>query len=173
MTLICNYYYFPGGDAISMDCDCTDRAAIDSLFRTVVETMGGIDIAVSVVGGGDREPFLKQSIESHLRCIELSQTSHWHFQQSATREMVASGTKNGRCLLIGSIMSNMSVMNACSYQVSKSSLPTLTKCMANELAEHGIRVNLIQPGYIETPGELRWADQVVSSPHMFAIKTLF
>jgi len=143
--------------AISLDCDATDRAAVDDMFKEAISRMGApVEIAVSVVGGGDRVGFLEETVESYLKSVELTQHTHWHFQQSAARGMVSNGVIGGQCVLIGSIMSALSVKNASTYQMAKSSLPTLTKCIANELAPH-IRVNLVQPGYIDTPGELRWA----------------
>jgi len=160
-----------GGKAVSMACDVTDRAAIDAVMEDAVASFHRLDICVSVVGGGERKPFLDQTHESYTQCIELSQHSHWHFQQSAARQMVAlkqemaslrqegleQGSGGGTLVLIGSIMQTMSIENVSAYQIAKSALPTLTKCIANELAPHGIRANLVQPGYIDTPGELRWA----------------
>lgn len=132
-----------GGTGILMDCDVTDRAAVDKMFATTVSTLSRLDMSISVVGGGERKPFLEQTSESYLRCVELTQHSHWHFQQSAARHMVALG-QGGKLVLIGSIMQAMSVANVSAYQMAKSALPTLTKCIANELAPHKIRCNLVR-----------------------------
>jgi glucose 1-dehydrogenase len=65
----------------------------------------------------------------------------------------------GKIILIGSIMGEMTQKDCSAYCVAKSALPALTKCMANELAEHQINVNLIQPGYTDTPGERRFSTE--------------
>ena len=53
----------------------------------------------------------------------------------------------------------MSYKGALPYQSSKAAVAAMGKCMANELAASGIRVNVVQPGYIDTPGERRFATE--------------
>ena len=55
--------------------------------------------------------------------------------------------------------SEMSYKGALPYQSSKAAVATMGKCMANELAAFGVRVNVVQPGYIDTPGERRFSTE--------------
>jgi len=75
--------------------------------------------------------------------------------RAAARWMVAN-TRGGSLINLGSIMSKMPSTGA-AYSVSKAGVWMATKCLAQELARHGIRVNAIGPGFIETPmtGPLR------------------
>ena len=65
--------------------------------------------------------------------------------------MVANG-RGGSLINLGSIMSKMPSTGG-AYSVSKAGVWMLTKCLAQELAPHGIRVNAIGPGFIETPDD--------------------
>ena len=78
-----------------------------------------------------------------------------HSNRAAARWMVAN-RRGGSLINLGSIMSKMPSSGA-TYSVSKAGVWMLTKCLAQELARHGIRVNAIGPGFIETPmtGPLR------------------
>ncbi len=78
-----------------------------------------------------------------------------HSNRAAARWMVAN-RRGGSLINLGSIMSKMPSAGA-TYSVSKAGVWMLTKCLAQELARHGIRVNAIGPGFIETPmtGPLR------------------
>jgi 3-oxoacyl-[acyl-carrier protein] reductase len=69
--------------------------------------------------------------------------------RAAARYMVAN-RRAGSIINLGSIMSRMPSSGA-AYSVSKAGVWMLTKCLAQELAPHGIRVNAIGPGFIETP----------------------
>jgi glucose 1-dehydrogenase len=147
-----------GSTAVFVAADGTDREQIEAVFAHAHKTHGSIDVSVSVLGGGPRGPFLEQDPGSHEKTVALTQHSHWHWQQVAAQYMCQpsepfAAPTGGKIVLIGSIMGEMSVEGCLSYQTSKAAVATMGKCLANELAPFGVRVNVLQPGYIDTPGE--------------------
>ena len=78
-------------------------------------------------------------------------------QQSA-KQMVKQGT-GGRIVVIGSIMADFSAATAAAYSMAKCATREMVKVAANEVACHDININMIQPGYIDTPGERRLASE--------------
>jgi len=141
--------------AIFVSGDATNRAQVESAFAKAIAAYGRVDISVSVVGGGARGPFLEEAEADHVKTVTLTQETHWHWQQVAGRHMRDSG--GGAMVLVGSIMAEMSVENSLSYQSCKAAVAQMGKCMAHELAKHNVRVNVLQPGYIDTPGERKFA----------------
>jgi NAD(P)-dependent dehydrogenase (short-subunit alcohol dehydrogenase family) len=136
--------------------DCLDRKQIEAAFASIIEEHGHIDISVSVVGGGKRGPFLDESVEEYEKTINMTQNSHWHWQQVAARHMCkgeeSTGGQGGCLILIGSIMSQMSIANCLPYQASKVAVRSMGRTLAHELGPYGVRVNVVEPGYIDTPG---------------------
>jgi glucose 1-dehydrogenase len=151
-----------GGKGIFVAADGTDREQVEAVFARAKEEFNQIDISVSVLGGGPRGPFLEEEFQSHELTVALTQHSHWHWQQVAGRYMCKAegegeACRGGSMVLVGSIMANMSVEDCLSYQTSKAAVATMGKCLANELGAYGVRANVLQPGYIDTPGERRFS----------------
>jgi len=139
----------------------------------VVEKYGGLDISVSVIGGGPRVNFLEETEESYLRTVQLTQHTAWNQTQAAARQMKAQG-RGGKCIMIGSIMADMTSAKASAYSMAKCALRQLAKTAALELAPEKINVNVIQPGYIDTPGERKQAsdDEIENSATCIPLKRM-
>eukprot|EP00036_Acanthoecidae_sp_10tr_P012929 CAMPEP_0206286184 /NCGR_PEP_ID=MMETSP0106_2-20121207/472_1 /ASSEMBLY_ACC=CAM_ASM_000206 /TAXON_ID=81532 /ORGANISM="Acanthoeca-like sp., Strain 10tr" /LENGTH=263 /DNA_ID=CAMNT_0053716703 /DNA_START=103 /DNA_END=894 /DNA_ORIENTATION=+ len=151
-----------GGEAVFEPCDATDAAAVDKVLAGVAERWGELDVAVGCVGGGEvaRADFLDQPLDQYLKCTELTQHTAYYLAQSAGRLMKAQG-RGGRIVLIGSIMADFSSPRAAAYSAGKAALRQMAKTAAVELGPEGITVNVVQPGWIDTPGERRMAPDAV------------
>ena len=160
-----------GVRAVFLSCDVTQRKQIEAVFEAAIDWAlpAKLSISVSVVGGGERKPFLEQTEESYHRTIGLTQHAHWHWQQVAAQQM--SKTEGGSLVLIGSIMSQMNREDCMAYQAGKAAVASMGRTMAHELARYNIRVNVVQPGYIDTPGERTFAteEQIANWPILFDI----
>ena len=94
-------------------------------------------------------PFLEQSEAAIRSAIEVNLYGVLFSDRAVARWMVAN-RRGGSIINLGSIMSKMPSPGG-AYSVSKAGVWMLTKCLAQELAAQGIRVNAIGPGFIETP----------------------
>jgi NAD(P)-dependent dehydrogenase (short-subunit alcohol dehydrogenase family) len=148
-----------GRKALALRVDTTDEAASNEMVRRCVETLGAIDVLVAAAGvGGARVPrtgsyqpytVLDIPMEQFRRVIDVNLYGVLFSNRAVARWMVEN-RRGGSIINLGSIMSRMPSTSA-PYSVSKAGVWMLTKCLAQELATHGIRVNAIGPGFIETP----------------------
>ncbi len=114
------------------------------------EQLGEVDLLVNNAGTGIDEPFLEQSLDHWQHVIDTNLTGAFVAGQRAAQRMVEAG-KRGAIVNITSVHEHIPKSGAAAYCASKGGLGLLTKVMALELAEHGIRVNAIAPGEISTP----------------------
>jgi hypothetical protein len=112
--------------------------------------LGGLDVLVNNAGTGIDQPFLEQSLDHWQHVIDTNLTGAFVAGQRAAQLMVEAG-RSGVIVNITSVHEHIPKSGAAAYCASKGGLGLLTKVMALELAEHGIRVNAIAPGEISTP----------------------
>ena len=147
-----------GRRAVAVEVDTTDEAANDTMVRRCVEALGGVDILVAAAGVGSPRPapeatqpytVLTIPTADFRKVIDVNLYGVLHSNRAVARQMMAQ-KRGGSIVNLGSIMSRMPSTGG-AYSVSKAGVWMLTKCLAQELAPHGIRVNAIGPGFIETP----------------------
>lgn len=128
--------------------DLTDRKNARALVAKCVEVYGKVDILINNAGTIRRAPLLEYTEEDWDAVVELNQNSMFFLSQEAARFMVEQ--KSGKIVNIASMLSFQGGKFVPPYTVSKHGVVGLTKSFANELAEHGIQVNAIAPGYVKT-----------------------
>ncbi len=116
--------------------------------RAVVERLDRIDALVANAGVIVRKPVLEQTVDDWQRVIDLDLTSVFVTAQAAGRRMVEQGS--GSMVFIASSRSFSVGVNIAPYAAAKGGVAQLVKAFSNELAPHGIRVNGVAPGFIET-----------------------
>jgi glucose 1-dehydrogenase len=143
-----------GGAAEFVDCDISEKLDVHNLIAKTLEMHGRVDVLVNNAGIVDDAPFLELSEDEYDRILRTNLKGAFLAGQAAARQMVKQGQR-GRP---GGAIVNMSSVNAVfalpdhvAYSISKGGLAQLTKAMAIALAPHGIRVNAVGPGTIETP----------------------
>ena len=147
-----------GGASLPLQVDTTEEAANDAMVRRCVEGLGAVDILVAAAGvgsprqaatGSDQpHTVLSMPTEQFRAVIDVNLYGVLFSNRAVARWMVAN-RRGGSIVNLGSIMSKMPSPGA-AYSVSKAGVWMLTKCLAQELASQGIRVNAIGPGFIET-----------------------
>jgi 3-oxoacyl-[acyl-carrier protein] reductase len=152
-----------GGEAIISQADLSRSEQAETLIRQVVSQLGPIDILINNAGSlVERLPIRILTAERWDYVMNLNLRSAVLCSQAVARDMIERRT--GAIVNIGSIAGrNGGGPGAGPYAVAKGGLMVFTKSLAKELAPHGIRVNCVSPGVIDTPFH-----EVFSTPEMMA-----
>lgn len=148
-----------GGEAIAVRADVSQREQGVAMMDATRDRFGGIDILVNNAGVETLVPLLDLEESEWDRIIDTNLKGAFLCGQVAARAMVSTQTP-GAIVNIASINAKIALAGQAHYTSSKGGLIMLTKAMALDLAPHGIRVNAIGPGVIET----RMTEQSLSNP---------
>ncbi|WP_333904404.1 SDR family oxidoreductase, partial [Achromobacter insolitus] len=135
--------------ACAIALDVTQPDSVAGLFDAASERLGGaIDILVNNAGITTARPALEHTESDWMDVIDVNLNGTWRVAQAAGRHMQAQG--GGSIINIASILGLRVAQQVPAYAASKAALIQLTQALALEWARHGIRVNALAPGYIET-----------------------
>ena len=137
-----------GVDAFAQEGDVTDADAVDQAVEAAQERFGRIDILVNNAGIFQAARFLDYSLEDWRRMMEINVTGTFLCTQAVLRRMVPAG--GGKIINMSSIAGKSGAAYSSAYNASKHAVIGLTRCVALEMAEHGINVNAICPGLVDT-----------------------
>lgn len=129
--------------------DVTDPASIEGAFGEIAELHGGIDILVNSAGILDETPLLEMTAEVWNRTIAVDLTGVFVTSRYVVPHMITRG--GGRIINVASQLGIKGGTGLAHYVAAKAGVLGLGKALALELAPHGILVNSIAPGPIETP----------------------
>jgi glucose 1-dehydrogenase len=147
-----------GRRALAFDADISNREQVAALFAAGVAHFGHIDVVVANAAFSIRQPVIEAQWEHVLRTLEVTQFGAFHTCQAAAQQMVKQGG-GGKIVIIGSILGEIPFPNSAAYNMAKAAINQLGRTLATELAVHRINVNVINPGYIDTPGERAFATE--------------
>jgi 2-deoxy-D-gluconate 3-dehydrogenase len=131
----------------ALRADLADRTAVHRLAADL-NSGGPIDILVNNGGTIARRPAAEHSDEMWDQVIQVNLSSQFLLSREIGRNMVSRG--HGKIIFTASLLSFQGGINVPGYTAAKSGLAGLTKALANEWAAHGVNVNAIAPGYIDT-----------------------
>ncbi len=147
-----------GRRALALQADVSDHASVEQLVARTVEEFGRMDLAVSNAVYSDREPFYEADLAGFRRTVDVTMWGAFHLLHVAARRMIAQSA-GGAILFISSPHAYIPVPRAMAYNLSKAATDQMARTAAIELVEHRIRVNTIHPGWIDTPGERKFANE--------------
>lgn len=147
-----------GRRALALYADVSDRAQVAAMFAEGLAALGRIDIVVANAAISIRAPLIEAQWPDVLRTIEVAQFGVFHTCQAAAQQMVAQGG-GGKIIIIGSVLSELPMATSAPYNMAKAAINHLARTMAVELAAQRINVNVINPGFIDTPGERAFASE--------------
>jgi len=138
-----------GFRAIGAEADVSDRAAVDAALEKVRAELGPIRIMITAAGLDAFERFGEITAESWERVVAVNLTGTFHCLQAALPDMLEAGW--GRMVTISSSSAQSGAPRMAHYVAAKAGVIGLTRALALELARHGITVNVVPPGMIDTP----------------------
>ena len=140
-----------GGRAVTIRSDVRKGDQIDAMVKRAVGELGPIDILVNNAGSLiERKPLLEQSEDRWDEIMNLNLKSAVLCSKAVAGSMIE--RKRGAIVNLASIAGrNGGGPGAGPYAIAKGAIITFTKALAKELAPHGVRVNAISPGVIDTP----------------------
>jgi 2-deoxy-D-gluconate 3-dehydrogenase len=137
-----------GRRAEFFQADLTNRTAIKEVVSACLQAYGKIDILVNNAGTIRRAPLLEYKAEDWDAVMEINLNSVYFLSQEVAKVMVEQ--KSGKIINIASMLSFQGGKFVPPYTASKHAVAGITRAFANELAEHGVQINAIAPGYVET-----------------------
>lgn len=129
--------------------DVSNPSSVDGFFRYVDDKFGGLDAMLTSAGITFGARLLDLTLEQWQRALDVNLTGTFLCAQQAAKRMIPRG--HGAITTVASITALSGTSTRCAYAASKGGVVALTKTMAIELGQNGIRVNCIVPGNIETP----------------------
>ena len=147
-----------GRRAIVLQGDVSDRQRDEELVRATVSELGSLDILVANAAASVRKPFVDLTEEDLRFTIDVCLWGVIHCCQFAARQMVAQG-RGGNIVVVSSVHAVLPIKNSLPYNTAKAGINHMARTMASELVGEGIRVNILEPGWIDTPGERTFSSE--------------
>ncbi len=138
-----------GGRAVSLRCDVTVKLQVDALADRVVDELGRTDVLVNSAGMAYRSPAEEFPEEEFDRIIALNLKGTYLPCQAFGRKMLAQ--RSGSIVNMASIGAFIAYPHASAYNASKGAVLNLTRILALEWVDRGVRVNAIAPGLCDSP----------------------
>ncbi|WP_295637615.1 3-hydroxybutyrate dehydrogenase [uncultured Methylibium sp.] len=139
-----------GARAIGIGVDVTDEAGVDAAVARTVAQFGGLDVLISNAGIQIVAPLVEFSFADWKKLLAVHLDGAFLTARAAMRQMVPS-QRGGSIIFMGSVHSKEASVLKAPYVTAKHGLEGLAKVIAKEGASHGVRANLICPGFVRTP----------------------
>jgi 3-hydroxybutyrate dehydrogenase len=139
-----------GGDAIGIAMDVTNEQAVNDGVAAVVAAYGGVDVLVSNAGIQIVHPLEEFSYGDWKKMLAIHVDGAFLTTRACLPHMYASG-RGGSVIYMGSVHSKEASVLKAPYVTAKHGLIGLAKVVAKEGAAHGVRANVICPGFVRTP----------------------
>lgn len=139
--------------------DVTDPAAADALVQRCEEELGPVTVAVACAGQAVSAPILQTDPQDFEALFRVNTLSAFHLLKRAAAAMIASKTA-GRIVVVASTAAVKGFRYTAAYSASKHAVLGLVRSAALELAPHGITVNALCPGWVDTAMFERTLDNI-------------
>jgi NAD(P)-dependent dehydrogenase (short-subunit alcohol dehydrogenase family) len=151
-----------GRRALAVECDVTDAGQVDNVVAQTLSTFGRLDLLVNNAGYRIRAPLEDLPRAEWDAMVGVNLTGVFLFSQAVGRVMIRQ--QSGKIVNVTSVAGRNGVRGMAAYAAAKAGVTVLTQSLGAEWARHGIRVNAVAPGPVETEGVL----EVWKTPAMIA-----
>lgn len=144
-----------GRRALVFQGDVADRASSERMVEETVRAFGHLDVMVNNAAYSVRKPLVELDVADVERTWAVSLWGVFHCSQLAARQMVKQGS-GGSIVVVSSVHASRPFPNDTAYSAAKAAVNQMARTWAVELVQYGIRVNVLEPGWTDTPGERRF-----------------
>src|SRR6478672_1474687 len=147
-----------GSHAVALQADVADLASVEGLISSAVKEFGKLDVAVSNAAYSDRDLFYQADMAGFRRTVDVTMWGAFYLMRAASQQMIKQ-VGGGTICIVSSPHAFIPAPRAMAYNMSKAAIEHMARTAAIEVAEFKIRINCIQPGWTDTPGELKFASR--------------
>ena len=151
-----------GREALQFQVDISDQGAVEKMVHDAADKFGAIDILVCAAVYSDRDLFWKADMAGFRRTLEVSMMGPFHALRAVANRMIQRN-QGGNVVVISSPHAHVALPSCMAYNMAKAANDQMARTAAVELLKYKIRVNLIYPGWTDTPGERKYfSDEVLA-----------
>jgi len=147
----------PVDGVVSVRCDVSSPAEVDEAFRAVEDQLGKVEVLVANAGITKDNLVLRMTDEDFSSVVDTNLGGAFRAVKRAVPGMVRA--RQGRIILISSVVGMLGSAGQVNYAASKSGLIGMARSLARELGSRGITVNVVAPGFVETDMTAGLADE--------------
>ena len=152
-----------GGKGHAIQADVSIESDVERLINQSCDVMGGLDIVVSNAAYSDRHLMVESDMAEFRKTIDVSMWGAFYMVRFSALKMIRQNAEGkasgGNMVVISSPHAKMGIPGAMAYNMAKAANDQMARTAACELAHEKIRVNLIHPGWIDTPGERKFFEE--------------
>jgi glucose 1-dehydrogenase len=144
-----------GVKAVTLCADMGIQEQAEQIVDQAFDALGGLNTVVSNAVYSDRHLFYESDLDEFRKTIDVSMWGAFYLTRRAALKLIDQGT-GGNIVAISSPHAVLAIPGAMAYNMAKAAIDQMARTAAVELAEHRIRVNIVHPGWIDTPGERKF-----------------
>ncbi len=144
-----------GAKALLVQADVADQKAVEQMVARTASEFGSLDLFVSNAAYSDRELMLNANMDGFRRTIDVSMWGAFYGVRASAQQMVKQG-RGGSIVVVSSPHAVIAIPTAMAYNMAKAAIDHMARTAAIELVGDRIRVNIVHPGWIDTPGERKF-----------------
>ncbi len=144
-----------GRKALLLQADIVQQPAVEEMVAKTAAEFGSLDLFVSNAAYSDRDLMVNADMDGFRRTIDVSMWGAFYGVRASAQQMIKQGN-GGSIVVVSSPHAVLAIPTSMAYNMSKAAIDHMARTAAIELATHRIRVNVMHPGWIDTPGERKF-----------------